>query len=233
MKIISRSDQIRSCLYAFAFRNEYDMKANDIVRWIFELVKIKRYGEHVKDNIKVTIKQVEEGSGYLLEQERFRVVADTALNRKTKNAYVFINIYVSSAFSKLDYPKINYALYEAIRHELEHIHKFKDDRFPDDKYNQLYKSLAGNQTIEEHTRDMSEYIMSDTEIDSYARGIMYVSKKRKQNVRDVIEEILERAFFGNDSKIKSHILNNPELIATIAKTRAALIERLKKYYQGV
>jgi len=80
---------------------------------------------------------------------------------------------------------------------------------------------------------VAQYILSDIEIDSYVKSIMYVAKKQNKSVLEVIEQVIKRAFFGNNSEFMKESLKNDETKFIINNVRTVLREKLKEYYPNL
>jgi len=221
MKIYKANIKINDCLKVFAFRNKYSLRANDLVRKIFDRIKNDRMGEFGEEDIWVEIRRQKIPHSTF---ENFYVDANT------KNDKIYLVIFLDHGFSEKDYQKLNFVLYEIIRHELEHVGKFSMDKKPDGKYVQLYYDLRNNNDIHDHVRMISQYILSDTEIDSYAKSIMYVAKKQNKSVLEIVDQVIKRAFFGNDSKIMVEVMQNKEMKNIVEYTKNKLKEKIKEYF---
>ena len=186
------------------------------------MVKNKRFGEYSKDEIWIELVNVKNVLSLTFDNFSVKAV--------TKDDSIYLTILINDAFSELDYPSLNYVLYEVIRHELEHKDRFILNKRPDAKYVELYNKLMSNMSLEEHTGTISEYILSETEIDSYIKSIMYVAKKQKVSAYDVIEQVIKRAFFNNDSKLMLEGIENSRIKSLVEKTREELRHKIREYY---
>ena len=95
---------------------------------------------------------------------------------------------------------------------------------------QIYDTLMGIGNREDNIEIIAQYILSDTEIDAYAKSIMYVAKKQDKTVLDIIEQVIKRVFFGNNSEVMKKLMSNLETIKIIENVRNSLMERIKQYY---
>jgi len=220
MKIYKVSD-LERCLKVFAFRNKYDMMSNDIVSVIFDKIKTNPSNQIFSyDNIQVEINKEFINSTF----ENFHIEAFS------ENNVIHLIISLNNDFSEKDYQRLNFVLYEVIRHELEHVDKFTQGKFPNEEYVKLYNSLIENQNAKERAQKVSQYILSDVEVDSYVKSIMYVAKKQNKSVLEVIEQVIKRAFFNNNSKLMERELKDDEIFGIIESTRKILRGKLKEYY---
>lgn len=212
---------MQDCLRLFAFRNKYDLQSNNIARKIFEMVRNNRFGEFSEGNvwIEIAIHNFQNPTF-----ENFHVSATT------KNSNIYISIFLNNDFSSKDYQRFNFIIYDVLRHELEHFDKYIMGKYPDEEYVQLYNDLRSSHTNEEHVEMIAQYILSDTEIDSYIKSIMYVAKKQKKSALDVVEQVIKRAFFGNNSELMKEMMENSKIVEIINKVRKALKDKLMEYY---
>ena len=224
MKIYKEDNALKDCIRRFAFRNKYDIQSNDIVNKIFDRIKNNKMDEFEENNIYVKVDYQDYQKISHLTFENFYIDAFT------DDSGIHINILLSQNFSNKDYQKLNFNLYEAIRHELEHLDNFIAGKTPDEKYIQLYRDLRNKHDIKEHVEMVAQYILSDVEIDSYIKSIMYIAKKQNTPVLEVIEQVIKRAFFGNDSEHMKEAFKDPEIKGIIERTRELLRNKLKEYY---
>ncbi len=206
---------------AFSFRNKYDVKSNEIAKRIFEMVKMRQYGSLVEENISVRIYN---------EETKDKTFENFHINADAINDTIHIDINLSDDFSGKDYQKFNLAIYEALRHELEHVDRYVNGKRPDDKYFQLYDAARQNVPLDKHIELVADYILSDTEIDSYFKSIMYIAKKQNKSALEVIEQVIKRAFFNNDSDLMKKVMENKSLISIIDNVRMVLRNKIKEYY---
>jgi hypothetical protein len=223
LKIYKTNDEniLQDCLKSFAFRNEYDIRANDVSRKILDRIKNDNIGEFTEGNILVEIiRQKITNSTF----ENFYVGAIT------KNDSIYVNVILDDGFSSKDYQRFVFTIYEVLRHELEHLDKYIMGKKPDEKYVQLYHDLRSSHSNEERVEMVAQYILSDTEIDSYVKSIMYVAKKQNKSAIEVIEQVIKRAFFGNDSQLMQEAMKNPGSVSIIDNVRKILKSKLVEYY---
>jgi uncharacterized protein YeeX (DUF496 family) len=121
-------------------------------------------------------------------------------------------------------------LYEVIRHELEHVYKYESGFRPNDKYVELYNNIMYSSDLIDHAQMVSDYILSDTEIGSYTKSIMYTAKRQNKSAYEIIDSVINRAFFNNDpDKIKEG-MGSEEVTLIIEKTRQVLRNKIREYY---
>ena len=230
MKIYS----IQDCLLKIAYRNEYDLIANDMVQKIFN--KIKTNLESfvlLEDNLELHLNiNKEEGvdsyKNFDLTAHTETIPYDVEFVPK-----MIINLVVNEEFSKNDYQDLNFSLYEVIRHELEHYYKYILEKHPDEEYKRTYRSLLSSRAkedLQKHVNLVSKYILSEIEIDSYARSIIYVAKKQNKNAMEVIQQVFNRAFFNNDRELVKLAQENQEIMAVVNNAKNKLAKRIGMFY---
>ena len=199
------------------------MLSNEVVSKIFDLLKNKKLGSYNIDNfvVEITRAKIKDIPGTF---DNFKIDAKT-----TEDFIVYVSILINEDFSELDYQSLNYALYEVIRHELEHINKLTLDKKPDGNYVDIYNQLLFVVDLEEHVNLVSQYILSEVEFDSYLRSIIYAAKKQKRSAIEVIEQVLKRAFFNNNTELMTEGNKNENIKAIVEETRQVLRKGLVRF----
>lgn len=211
---------VKSDILCVSYRNQYDVIANNIVKIVFQKIKNGELEFNI-DNVWIRIVKKEELSSF----ENFLVDAyidDLELIR--------LDIYRNSQFSEKDYNIFNYDLYESIRHELEHVNNLKLGKKPDSEYFDTLKAIDSKPEFKKRVELVSKYMLSDTEVDAYARSMMYVAKKQNRHVFEVIEQVIKRAFFYNDSELMQIAIHDPEITNVINNVRTIFRNKLQDYY---
>ena len=72
---IYKTSALQDCLMSFSFRNKYDMRANEVSRRIFDIVKNNRTGEFSDDNIRIDIARSENNEITNSTFENFHIIA--------------------------------------------------------------------------------------------------------------------------------------------------------------
>jgi hypothetical protein len=67
-------------------------------------------------------------------------------------------------------------------------------------------------------------------MDSYVKSIIYVAKKRKVPYGQVIEDVLDRALFNNNEKIKQKMLENKEIQNIVQNIKTRLSEKIQQIF---
>ena len=167
----------------------------------------------------------------------FNIKADSKANENLEEPAIFLTISLNKDFSPKDYERANYAIYEVLRHEFEHINNFILEKKPDDIYKDMYEKLLGYKGVAKNEEELlqniklvSECILSETEILSYVKSILYVAKKQKREVRDVIRQIFNRAFYNNKRENIIMAQRIPEVQEIINKTEKGLSNKMKQLY---
>lgn len=249
MKIYSLNGNanIKEMIFISAFRNKYDLFSNIITKGIFNNIvknkssfskKIPEFNCKICANVKkINSNYIKDISGF--EYKRFGLSVQNIgnFNGNNVNDYkILINIYLSNSFSNNDYESLNYALYEGIRHELEHISTFKIEGKPDYEYGMLsekvFESMPSDSPdkLLEHCNLISQYFLHPQEISSYAKSIYFISKKNRQDFRTTIDNVFNRTFF-NDNLDNIRIGKEDKRILNILeKTRKELIESINRNF---
>lgn len=219
-------------LYKIAFRNKYDLISNNYCTQIFELVKNNFIGSK-----SIQLKELEDNCFLILLIEKtiiehlnhgnFGFSAYTI--KKPEYINIEINIRLNNKFSEKDYQKFYSSLYEIVRHEFEHVNKNLNDIYPDDSYS--YKFNEDN--LETLSDQVHKYITNPIEIDSYVRSIIYTAKKRHISYKEILKEVVSRAFFNNNAEIEENCINNKIIQSNISNTIKVIEERIKEIYPNV
>ena len=227
---------IENIIKCVAFRNKYDLLSNDVAKKIFDVIK-NNYGTRTNAKDSFYEKQEEEYVvDYLIQ---FVNRDDIKTNIKARfyypdeitDPYVDINICIGLNFTEQDLERLYWKLYESIRHEYEHFNKYLKGFYPDQEYDKLVEALDNlNLSDIEKAQIAAKYILDPIEIDSYAKSIMYVAKKRKIPYLYVIEDVIDRVIFSNDKDIKNRMLKNKEIGIIMEDVRGGLVGRINKIY---
>jgi len=230
---------IKDCLYVIAFRNKYDILPNEATKEIINAIKNNKGELHIeKDNIPIHIhiEKLDKKTGEFNEYS-FKIEAHSQANENLDEPEIILIISLNKDFSPKKYEQINYVIYENLRHEFEHINNFILEKKPDDTYKDIYKKLLGYEGVAKNEEELlqniklvSEYILSETEILSYVKSILYVAKKQKRDVKDVIRQIFNRAFYNNKRENMLLAQRIPEVQEIINKTEKGLSNKIKQLY---
>jgi hypothetical protein len=142
-----------------------------------------------------------------------------------------IKISIANNFSSKDYESLNYALYESVRHEIEHNESYMHLGKPKRDYINLFnRSFNDDMDLRSHCKTVSEYILHPHELPSYAKSIYYYAKKSKLEFNNVIVNVLNRAFFNNDvTKIKNG-MSDYEIKLMFEKVQFALSDSIHNLF---
>ena len=239
MKILS----VEGILKFASYRNKYDLLSNNIARKIFEMIK-NNYEN--KANIKESFYEEIENNNDKMEQYTIDVSVkfNTGINRKiqidSKFDYPYgqvepiidIKILLNKDFTKQDIERSYWWIYDSVRHEYEHFDKYLDNFLPDEEYYKTIQSLdkLNLQDIEK-AKLIARYVLNPAEIDSYAKSIMYVAKKRKIPYGFVINDIIERALFSKE--INENMRNNKEIVDIMNQIKEGLSKQIQIRYPKV
>lgn len=242
MKILSAKTTLVGILKTASFRNKYDLFSNIVSRKIFEMVKDKLLS---KTNFKDSFCEKEEDSQeeYTIDfYVKFNDAYDNKIDVKSKFYYpdkqtepfIDIRIYLRMDFAENDFERLHWYLYESVRHEYEHFNKYIRGFWPDKRYDEIILSLNTlNLSDIEKAKLISELMLHSIEIDSYAKSIMYVAKKRKIPYGYVIQDILHRLFFNNDKNIEKRMLQNQDVNKIIEEIKNKLVGRIRNIFPSV
>jgi len=199
---------IHSCLLKIAYRNQYDVLSNVIVREIFQkLIIAQEFFVMVeKENVIVRVRAGKNGKedGKTTDKTNFNFTINAHTRPQIDEmTEISIGVDFKNGFSKNDYSSFNFSLYEAIRHEIERAHQFNIGKYPDESYKEKQDNMFINFTtdangLSKHIQSVSDYISSNEEIESYARSIMYVAKKQKKHQKKLLFKYLTERFLITD-----------------------------------
>ena len=241
MKVYSLD--IKEALCKLSYRNQYDVIANEVAREIFEAVVSgktnfsKEYPKHkiqVKANVnKVSDEYIEKVKGikYVTFDVGAYNVGGFVANSYT-DCEVVIEITLAKSFSPKDYQSLNYTLYDAVRHEIEHKETFSNIGQPDEDYISLFNKVFKKKDLPllDHCKLMSQYLLNPQELPSYSKAIYYLSKKQGKNFRKVIEETVVRCFFNNEPETMTNGLNDPGISKLFVDVIVELEDSINKFY---
>lgn len=234
-------------LYAFAFRNQYDIISNEATRNILSIIKKMIYDGVKENSFTFKIDRIQFGgnidtrdTGHT-EYNSFPFNIEARLDNypDTKENYIIINISLDNQFSNKNLEQINNDIYKKVRHEVEHLLDFETEKFPNDIYREIYEESLndtigqGKMTEEQilaHIKLVSNYITNDTEILPYARSILYSAKKQKKEIHQIIQQFFNKAFYNNCREYALIVKDNKEAQDIINKTKEALLEKIRSFY---
>lgn len=236
MHILSAEDIIKFS----SFRNKYDLLSNSVARKIFEAVKQEfpnrnSFGDSFYEN--------QDGEDYIIDffikfvnrnDIKTDIKAGFYYPEENTDPYVDIKINIGLDFSQLDLERLYWKLYEVIRHEYEHFDKYLKGFYPDEQYSETIERLKQfNLNYVDKANLISQYMLDPIEIDSYARSIVYVAKKRKTPYAYVIDDILNRALFGSDEDVKRKMLENKEIGKIAENIKNGLAKRIRAIFPSI
>ena len=237
MKILT----IENILKFASFRNKYDLLSNNVARKIFDSIKEKYLNRiNTKDSF---FEKDEDGKEYTVDFF-VKFIDSIDIKREVKARFYYpegqtepfidIRILVGLNFSKQDFERLYWYLCESIRHEYEHFDGYKKGLWPDEEYIKTMLSLDKmNLSDVERIKLVSKYMLDPIEIDSYAKSIMYVAKKRKTPYGQVVQDVLNRVLFNNDENIKNRMTQNQAINTIINGIEKRLVDRIKEVFPAV
>jgi hypothetical protein len=236
MRIIKTDAQ--NIFKKIAFRNRYDLLANEATRDIFETIKnnyqntreSKESFEYKNTNYIIDLKLSHDN----LIDKKFDMRAD--FNEPDVKAqtppYIEIRITLDYNFSKDDFERLNYAIYEFIRHEYEHFYSYDHDIFSSKEYYDNLRALQDmSLSLLERAKLVEKNVLDPYEIDAYARSVVYVAKKRKVRFQKVLWEALDIMFFGFSEKDQNLGRQNREIMNIYNNILDKTQERIHQIFQ--
>lgn len=236
MKIVSID--VFSMLKKIAFRNQYDLFANDASRDVFEMVK-SNYKN--KTNTKRTFEY--KSTKYIIDLSlsydnlsptKFKVFARffEQDNDIQLPPYIEVEVVLDNGFSENDFERLYYQIYEFVRHEYEHFCQFDKDIHPSKDYLDTVEQLQSYGMPDlERAKTVEKNVLDPQEIDAYARSIMYVAKKRKVRFQVVLWEMADIMFFGFDDKDVKEGHKNQEIMNVHNNVVDKIKKRIEQIYQ--
>jgi len=221
-------------LSKFAFRNKNDLLATSLVRKIFSFIKQNlnkdTYYETKVDNncdlfLYITFLNNENNLRY--KNFDIRAFINKFKDRSIKS-FIRVELYTNRKFSSKDYDQLQYILYDATRHEINHYFQ---------SYNEEHDSQnnENNETLNRFI-DLRKYILQPDELEAYIRGLMFTAKKQKKPFETILNDNLNGLFFVNDQKIKKEILNLPiskKIIGFFNDIKKSVLLRAKEIFPNV
>jgi hypothetical protein len=226
-------------LLKLSFRNKDDMVSNEMCKDIFSIIKNNQKSftqsySGIQLNLTVTEKdspQIEKIPNLKYGNFDINVHMEASFNgEEFQQGTINIEIILSNSFSKKDYQSLNYVLYEAIRHEIEHKNTFETIGTPQEDYQEIFNNLSEKQNLIDHCQTISQYMLHPQELPSYAKSIYYYAKKSKKNYEQVIDEVLNRALFFNDLNIIQQSKTNKEIVNICRKIKKDIIKKIKAMF---
>lgn len=219
-------------LYKFAFRNKNDLLALKISRDVF-LVAIKNIGSEISTTINIEKKcnlflHTNISSVDRLRYGNFDISANTNISKSgIFSPFINLELYFNKKFFKNDFEKLNYVLYDAIRHEIEH-YRQSDDLNGDE--------FVRTDNILDNFKNFKNYILSTQEMDAYVRGLVFSAKKQKIPFDIILDNSLRELFFLNDLEVEKEILNSiigRDVDSIVSEIRIRIIDKAKEIFKNL
>lgn len=235
MKIILVGD--KDIIRKIAFRNRYDLLANDASRDIFDIIKnnylnkvdVQKSFEYKNSNYVIDL--------YLSSGDLFNKAFDMDAHFYPPEEgtqlppYIEMRIVLDNGFSEDNFEKLNYSIYQFIRHEYEHFYNCDKNVYPDKEYYDNLKLLQRPDLTDiERAKLIEKNVLHSHEIDSYAKSIVYLAKKRKIRFQQVLWETLDIMFFGFGDKERESGHRNVKIMKIYENILWKLKERIEKIY---
>jgi predicted SprT family Zn-dependent metalloprotease len=235
---------MKSNIYSLAFRNKYDIMASETAKEVFlEIIRnnyffYKPFPKYDME-IFVDIEKVDEeyiDGNKNDNSKKFSIDANTYpdFNEYGKSTWseISLKIKLSRLFIHKDYESFHYAIYEVIRHELEHRETFIEIGTSDKNYQELIHKVFNvpRNEMYKNCGIMAQYITHPQELPSYARSLYYLAKKEHRDYKVVIEDFLNRVFFNNDPENIKIGKEDKGIFDIVNSVRDKITERIKYFF---
>jgi hypothetical protein len=142
---------------------------------------------------------------------------------------IHFHISLNDRFSALDFPRLYYKLYDAVRHELGHYWQYLDPNYvlTDDN-----TPIYNGDTISDYT-ELKNHIVSEQEIAPYISGLVFSAQKQRRPFTAILNENLDELFFENNATTKQRVLSSVigrEAAKIIQDITNRVISRAKQLY---
>jgi len=142
---------------------------------------------------------------------------------------IHFDVSFNNKFSALDFPKLHYKLYDAVRHELWHYWQYLD---PNYVLTDNEAPIYNGDTISDYT-ELRNHIVSEQEIVSYISGLVFSAQKQRKPFSVVLNESLDDLFFENNISTKQKVLSSAigrEAETIISNIKNTVISRAQQLY---
>lgn len=239
MKIIAARDIIAmDLLRKIVLGSKYDLLANNATRDIFNIIK-KEYLNN--KNLEKSFEYKD--ANYIID---LVLSHDNLLDKKfdmranfyppeenTKlPPYIEIKIILDINFSEKDFERLNYVIYEFIRHEYDHYYKCDNDIYPDKEYyDNLEKLQDMNLSDVQRAQLVQKNVLNPYELDAYAQSIIQLSKKKKIRYQYILRETMDIMFFGFSQERRDIGHKNIEIMSIYNDIMSKLKEKIEQKLQ--
>ena len=229
-------------IYLLSFRNKYDIVASETSKEIFlEIIRnnFDFYKSFPKYNIEifVDIERVDKeyiDGGINGDSKKFTIDAQNYPDFEDEKLWteISLKIKLSRLFTSKDYESFHYAIYEIIRHELEHRETFLETGMSDSNYQELKHRVfdVSRKEMYKNCGIMAQYITNPQELPSNARSLYFTAKKENKDYKVIIEEFLNRVFFNDEPEKIKMGKEDKDIFSIINSVREKLTERIKYFY---
>jgi len=143
--------------------------------------------------------------------------------------YIRIEIQFSNEFSNLYFDKLNYVIYDAVKHELDHYRQYKQK----EKHERRDMSQFTSENQIDYFVNTKDHLLSEGEIVPYVRGLVFTSKKQKVPFDTVLDKSLDAIFFWNNAELKNKVLSSlygQEINQMLSEIKLGAINKAKELY---
>jgi hypothetical protein len=210
-----------------------DVLASELSQNIFSAVKENMFKNTFKEmkvddkcNLQLYFSFGDYGS---LRYETFDIEGYTAWSDHGYfEPYIRIDLKFDNRFSDRYFDKLNYVVYDAVKHELDHYRQYKQK----EKHERSELPRFDPQKPIVGFIAAKNNILSEGEILPYIRGLVYTSKKQKVPFEIILDKSIDDIFFGNNKVFKSQIMSSvgQEINRLSAEIKLVIMARAKQLY---
>lgn len=220
-------------IYKIAFNvSKDDLLASKLSKEVFNIVK-ENIGKHIykeidiDGKIKLALNVYKNQENYELRYKTFDINGSLDYSNIGQfSTSMQINITFSDDFSESNFNKLNFVLYNSIRHELSHYHQYKNGN--------IEENIPEPPTdLLDYCIKLKNYISHRNEIDPYINGIVFEYKKEGGAFNIILDRSLNELIFNDDPLLKSKAQRSKkwtEINSLIIELKNMLINRAKQLY---
>lgn len=141
---------------------------------------------------------------------------------------IHFNINLNKSFSALDFPKLYYNLYDAVRHELRHYWQYLDPNYVLEDGSAIYS----NDLLTRYD-DFRYHILSSQEIDPYISGLVFSAQKQRKPFSELLDQSLDELLFENKPSTKQDVISSvigKEVVKIMLDIKNRVMSRAKQIY---
>jgi len=193
-------------IYRLAYNvSKDDLLTSKISKEIFSIVK-GQFGKNISKEIEIDkICKIYLNISYVnLSDSNYNIGGGFYFSKfDLFDPNIVINIDIFNSFSKLNFSEIYGQIFNTIKHEISHYYQYKTNRENMEIGSQDQED--GSDFLDSCIK-ISEYILSDIELEPYVKGLVFQSKKSNYPFATLLNDNLDYLFFKN--KNKNNIINS-------------------------